>query len=74
MKSIRNSIKIRSKCDWYKFGEKSNKFFLTIEKRRATQNTVRKVLSNEQEINDLSKINIHISTNFISSLAWKSKI
>ena len=34
--------------------------FLTIEKHRATQNTVHKVLSNEQEITDLSKINIHI--------------
>ena len=22
-----NGIKIRSKCDWYEFGEKSNKFF-----------------------------------------------
>ena len=30
---ISNSIKIRSKCDWYEFGKKSNKFFLTIEKR-----------------------------------------
>ena len=35
-------------------------FFLTIEKRRATQNTVRKVLSNEHEITDLTKINTHI--------------
>ena len=56
---ISNGIKIRSKCDWYKFGEKSNKFFLTMEKRRATQNTVRKMLSDEQEITDLSKINTH---------------
>ena len=34
---ISNGIKFRSKCDWYEFGEKSNKFFLTIEKCRATQ-------------------------------------
>ena len=53
-------IKIRSKCDSCEFGEESNKFFLTIEKRRATQNTVRKVLSNDQEITNLCKINIHI--------------
>ena len=39
-----------SKYDWYEFGEKSNKFFLTLEKRRATQNIIQKVLSNEQEI------------------------
>ena len=25
---ISNGIKIRSKCDWYKFGERFNKFFL----------------------------------------------
>ena len=57
---ISNGVKIRSKCDWYEFGAKSHKFFLTIEKRRATQNTVHKVLSNEQGITDLSKINTHI--------------
>ena len=57
---VSNSIQIRSKCDWYEFGEKSNKFFLTIEKCRATQSTVSKVLSNEQEITDLSKTNTHI--------------
>ena len=57
---ISKGIKIRSKCDSYEFGEESNKFFLTIEKRRATQNTVRKVLSNDQEITNLCKINIHI--------------
>ena len=55
---ISNSIKIRSKCDWYEFGEKSNN--LTIEKRRATQNIFHKVLLNEQEITDLSKINTHL--------------
>ena len=57
---ISNNIKIRSKCDWYKFGEKSNKLFLTMEKRQATQNIVWKVLSNEQEITDLSKINTYL--------------
>ena len=54
---ISNGIKIRSKCDWYEFGEKSNKFFLNLE---ATQSVVRKVISNEQEITDISKINDHI--------------
>ena len=29
---ISNGIKVRSKCDWYEFGVKSNKFFLTLEK------------------------------------------
>ena len=29
---IANGIKIRSRCNWYEFGEKSNKFFLNLEK------------------------------------------
>ena len=33
---ITNTIKNRSKCGWYEFGEKSNKFVLTLEKRRPT--------------------------------------
>ena len=56
-----NNIKIRNKCNWYEFSDKSNKFFLILEKRWATQNIVHKVLSNEQEIIDLSKINTHMS-------------
>ena len=27
-----NGIRIRSKCDWYEYGEKSTKFFLNLEK------------------------------------------
>ena len=57
---ISNGIKIRSKCDWYEFGEKSNKFFLNLEATRATQSVVRKVISNKQEITDIFKINNHI--------------
>ena len=37
---ISNNIKIRSKCDWYEFGKKSIKFFLTVEKCRATKNSL----------------------------------
>ena len=44
----------------YEFVEQSNKFFLTIEKHRATPKIVQKVQSNEQEINDLSKTNTDI--------------
>ena len=30
---IAEGIRIRSKCDWYEFGEKSTKDFLNLEKR-----------------------------------------
>ena len=35
-----NSIRIRSKCDWYEYGDKYSKFFLNLEKTRATQSTI----------------------------------
>ena len=33
-----NGIRIRSKYNWYKHGEKSSKFFLNLEKSRVVQN------------------------------------
>ena len=54
---IINGIKIRSKCGWYECGKKSNKFLLNLKANRATQSVVLKVISNEQEITDISKIN-----------------
>ena len=32
---IAEGIKVRSKCNWYEFGEKSSKFFLNLEKKNA---------------------------------------
>ena len=31
-----NGIRTTSKCDWYGYGEKSSKFFVNLEKSRAT--------------------------------------
>ena len=69
---ISNGIKIRCKCDWYEFGDKFNKLFLTIEKHWGTQNIVHRVLSNEQEISDLSKINTYLQI-LSTSLHGKAK-
>ena len=41
-----NGIRIRSKCNWYQNGEKSNKFFLNLEKCRATQGCLRTIIVN----------------------------
>ena len=55
---ISNGIKIRSKCNWYEYGEKSSKIFLNLEKHRAAQNTVKKILNrNDLEITNFEKIN-----------------
>ena len=54
---ISNGIKIRSQCNWFEFGEKSNKFFLNLEKKRGSKNTIRKIISEKEEITDLQEIN-----------------
>ena len=54
---ISHGIKIRSCCNWYELGEKSNKYFLNVEKSRACQNILRKICSETQEITDHTKIN-----------------
>ena len=53
---ISNGIKTRSRCNWYEPGEKSNKYFLNLEKSRACKNILRKICSETQEITDLTKI------------------
>ena len=58
---ISNTIKIRSCCNWYEFGEQSNKYFLTLEKNWACQNIRHKICSKTQEIADFAKVN---SANF----------
>ena len=57
---IADGIKIRSRCNWYELGEKSNKFFLNLEKYQASHNTIRKVIHVAQEITYHQKINNHI--------------
>ena len=44
-----NGIRIRSKCDWYEYGEKSSKFFLNLEKTRSTQSTIRNITKDKKK-------------------------
>ena len=52
-----NEIRIRSKRDWYKSGEKSTKFFLNLEKSCLSQGVIRSVLKNKIEVKNQSEIN-----------------
>ena len=47
-----NDLRIRSKCNWYENGEKPTRFFLNLEKYRATQGCLRTVIVNKKELND----------------------
>ena len=48
--------RLRSKCLWYKEGEKSSKFFLNLEKHRGIQGQIRKLIVSNQEITHQNKI------------------
>ena len=52
-----NCIRIRSKYDRYKHGEKSSKFFLNLKKSRAVQNQSRNILIGNLEVNNQKDIN-----------------
>ena len=58
-----NGIRIRSKCDWYEYGEKSSKFFLNLEKTSATQSTLRNITKDKKKLTYhkrvLKKLEIH---------------
>ena len=54
--NIATGVKIRSKCDWYQYGEKSTKYFLNLEKQKAVNGTVKKIIKDHLEITDQLKI------------------
>ena len=47
-----NGVRIRSKCNWYEYKEKSTKLFLNLEKTRVHRNKIRNILINGNEITD----------------------
>ena len=51
LKCVR-SVRVRSRCQQHEEGEKSNKFFLNLEKVRGSQGKVRKLIASNHEIAD----------------------
>ena len=65
---------IRSKATWYEKGEKSNKYFLNLEKHKKAKSSVRKVFNNEGVlITDPKKILQEIQ-NFYSNLCKRDPL
>ena len=69
--NIATSVKIRGKCNWYELGEKSSKFFLNLEKERAVNSLLKKIIVNDNEITEPSKLNFELYT-FYQKLFQKS--
>ena len=57
---IAEGIRIRSKCDWYEYGEKLTNFFWNLEKQQGSQNTIKKLVIDDKEITEQTHILEHI--------------
>ena len=55
-KTITGVIRIRSRCDWHKHSKKSTKLFLNLEKLKGDQNTIKKLIVDDEEITDQTRI------------------
>ena len=73
---ITQGIILRSKVAWYEKGEKSNKYFLNLEKRNKTKTHIRKLINDNEEIsdaNDILKIVKSFYGNLYSSRGLKTE-
>ena len=69
--------KVRSKYTWYEEGEKSTKFFLYSEKKRAFQGQIQKLIIDNQEVmdqNKISKISFDFLTKIFSNLTVQNHV
>jgi len=62
----------RSKAKWFEYGEKSNKFFLNLQKSRQSQKLISKIKSNGKEYRGQKEVEVGI-TNFYKDL-YDSKV
>ena len=72
--------RIRSKCNWYELGEKSNKYFLNLEKKNAKASTITKltdddkIVCNQKDIlADIEKFYKNLFTNKNTNTAVSCK-
>ena len=54
--NVAEGVKIRSKCSWYQYGEKSTKCFYGLEKKNALRGTIKVLLEDGKEITTPSYI------------------
>ena len=59
---------IRSRANWYEQGEKSNKYFLNLEKSRGNKGTLRKIFTRTQSVSTNPKVIMQELRDFYSGL------
>ena len=71
---IAEGVRVRSRCQQYEEGEKSNKFFLNLEKVQGSQGKVRKLIVSNHEIADPQLIEQEIEQVFFYKSLFKNNI
>ena len=72
-----NGYILRSKTDWYEKGERSSKFFSSLEKKKAVNNTMRSLTEDENEPENITKCDKKIRNgikNFYTNLFKRKSI
>ena len=69
---ITQGIILHSKVTWFEKGEKSNKYFLNLERRNSSKTHVKKLRENDTEINDAGIILKHIKHFYIDLYSTRS--
>ena len=69
---ITEGIILRSRSTWYEKGEKSTKYFLTLEKRQKSKTFVKRLISRETELSDYRNISFTIREFYTNLFSRKS--
>ena len=69
---ITEGIILHSRCTWYERGEKSTKYFLTLEKRQKSKTFVKRLISRETELSDYRDISFTIREFYTNLFSCKS--
>ena len=56
---ITEGLIIRSKANWTEYGEKSNKFFLTLERQHKNKSSIQKLTVDGEDIDTDEKKSLH---------------
>ena len=65
-------MKIRSKCSWCQYGEKSTKCFCGLEKKNALRGTIKTLLDDDKEITTPSEISLRRTMRTYENLFQKT--
>ena len=70
---IAEGVKIRSRCSWYQYSEKSAKFFYGLEKLNGICGTIKTLINDGKEITMANEINLTLKSFYENSIPKRYK-